>query len=216
MTLTNGFKVASSLNLAFHFLLLYTCHMSDQELRALERQVLADPSDEGSQIRLFNARKRTGVPFQSYFRLRNLTTGKYYKTYQSWTKTVEESALESILEGHRAYDSSFFSTRDHAIKEIHRLVKAKVDLSNYQLVEYQSMTLEISGPPLSTMTEQIEVEMLQAKKEAQLKKLKKIEIEEQALLEARKANELAKLKKLEEKEQALLASQKKAKKSKAE
>lgn len=180
--------------------------MSDQEIRALERQTQADPADSDAQIKLFTARRRAGIPVESYFRLRNTQNGKFY---QYWDRY---SGMDDISPGRvhettnidtRINAAGFFKDRLSALKEVAILLKRGADLTNYQLVEFQTMTMEIAGPSLASIQDEIEVELLQAKKEQQLKKLRKLETEEQELLKQRTLAEKAKLEKLEAKETSL-------------
>jgi len=153
--------------------------MSDQEIRALERQVQSDPADTDAKVKLFTARRRAGVPIETYFRLRNIQNKKYFQYWDSYGRSIRETTIEEPR------SAGFFRTREAALKEVKALHKRGAELSNYQLVEFQTMTLEIVGPVLSTMMDQIEVELLHAKKELQLKKLQKLEVEEQELLKQR-------------------------------
>jgi len=178
--------------------------MSDQEIRALERQVQADPVDTETQVRLFTARRRAGVPIESYFRLRNIQNGKYFQYWDSYGHNIRETIASRQVGAHEHPQSvGFFKSREAALKEVKALHKRGAELSTYQLVEFQTMTLEIAGPIVSTMMDQIEVELLHAKKELQLKKLQKLEVEEQELLKQRTLVEKAKLQKLEAKEASL-------------
>jgi hypothetical protein len=176
--------------------------MSDQEIRALERQVQTDPADANAQIKLFTARRRAGVPVESYYRLLNIKTGKYY---QYWARYYDGNAnggrtVDTNITDPRINANGFFKTREMALREVKTLHRHGVELANYQLVEFQTMTLEIVGPILSTILDQIEVELLHAKKEQQLRKLQKLETEEQELLKKKTLQEKAKLQKLEAKE----------------
>lgn len=166
--------------------------MSDQEIRALERQAQTDPGDADAQIKLFTARRRAGVPIESTFRIRNIKTGKYF---QYWSNYDGIKQLHDVTTG-----AEEFKSRETALKHIHSLSKKGVNWDDYQLVECQTMRLEIAGPPLSTLMDQIEVELLHAKKEQQLRKLQKLETEEQELLKKKTLQEKAKLQKLEAKE----------------
>jgi len=170
--------------------------MSDQEIRALERQVQSDPANHDAQIKLFTARRRAGAPVESSYRIRNIQTGKYFQYWNNYDglKQLHDSTISGAEE---------YKTREEALKVIHSHAKKGADWSNYQLVEYQTMRLEIAGASLSTILDQIEVELLQAKKELQLKKLRKLEIEEQELLKQKTLAEKVKLEKLEAQEASL-------------
>jgi len=179
--------------------------MSDQEIRALERQAQADPADTDAQVKLFAARRRTGVTCESTFQIRNIKSGKYIQSwYQGHAEIMKANRSEKNLvlrEATLSFVSATgqgrYSTREAILKDIKRLQKAGLDLASYQIVELQTMTLETPGPTLIDIVDQIDVELLQARKEAQLKKLQKIEVEEKALLQERMLTEQAKLKKLE-------------------
>lgn len=173
--------------------------MSDEELRALERQYQTTP-DEETGTRLFNARRRAGFEVDTIFALRNSKNGRYF---QSWFPygARQPSEVANIKELTPQY--GLFKNREDLFKEVKRLQRGKVNISNYQIVEVQTMRLETAGPSVSDMTDQIELELLQAKKESQLKKLKKLEVEEQALLEIKKKQEKEKLAKLQKEEEKL-------------
>ena len=177
--------------------------MSDEELRALERQYAATP-DEETAVKLFNARRRSGFIVETVYVLQNSKNKRYYQSWYRYSEQPRE--INSITD--LSATAGLFKTRLAALKEVKRLRKS-INIDHYQLVEIQTMRLETAGPLIKDMIDQLEMELLQAEKETQLEKLKKIETEEQALLELKKKQEKEKLAKIQAKEEAL---QKKLKK----
>lgn len=163
--------------------------MSDQEIRALERQLAQNPADADVAARLVNARRRSGIQTNGHYVIQNSKNGKYYHDWYPGGQIREVKAYADL-----SPYGGIFKTREAAFNLMRRLQR-EANIDHYRLVEVQ--TLELPGPLFGEIKDQMEMELLQAKKEAQLAKLQALETKEQALLEKKKLAQHEKLKKLE-------------------
>jgi hypothetical protein len=167
--------------------------MSDHEIRSLERQLAQNPSDPEVAARLFNARRRAGIAIETHYGLQNSSSGKYLLYWYPGNARIEETKNLGPGNGYK----NIFKTREAAYNEVRRIQRGGFNIDHYRIVEIQTLTLETPGPLIGEIGDQIEMELLQAKKEAQISKLKELETKEQELLEKKKRAQQEKLKKIE-------------------
>lgn len=132
--------------------------MTDTDIRRLERDAAANPSDVGVLSKLLNARVRVGEDINIYWKIRH-KDGKFCSGVLHWDNY-----------NHRSFFTPAGKTWNDKT-ELYKFIKKAVEGKNEQLskllkdseaIEYR--TLEFEKTALEAMFEQAELEILRAEK----------------------------------------------------
>ena len=132
--------------------------MADTDIRRLERDAAADPSDLETLSRLVNARVRMGEEIDIYWKIRH-KDGKFCSGVLHWDNYDRRHFFTSIGKN--------WSDKTELYKFIKKAVEGKNEqlnklLKDSEVIEYR--TIEFEKTPLESMFEQAELEILRAEK----------------------------------------------------
>lgn len=162
--------------------------MSDEELRNLEREVQANPEDPDLQLKFFNARARaSGQNFVVYWKIREKKTGLFCSGRLTADPYRRDESLFTPAGKAWTDKNTMYTFLRKGVQKKERGLGERLKRS--EIVEYQTLTLESVLTNMDDELNSLELEILRAEKDANLKRVKELEAKEKKLLSRESSKE---------------------------